>query len=67
MSFAANPEEIILQASLPSYLYTEQPCPKTGSLQAVIPKLSLGYKNIVDISSGLSQNWSFPPKSDGQR
>ena len=44
-----------------SYIYIsiEQQCPKTGGLQAATLKLSLGPKQFVDISSGLSQNWSF--------
>ena len=46
---------------------TELQCLKTGSLQAAIMKLSLGSNKFVDISSGLSQNWSFFCKFDQQK
>ena len=50
-----------------SSISIEQKCPKTCSLQAAIPKLSLASKKFVDMSSGLSPNWSFSRKFDGQR
>ena len=37
----------------------EQQCPKTGSLQAIIPKWSLGSNSFVDISPGLSKTGIF--------
>ena len=40
-------------------IFREQQCPKSGSLQAAIPRWFLGCKNFVDISPGLSQNRSF--------
>ena len=39
-------------------IFTQQQCPKSGSLQAAIPRCFLGSKNFVDISPGLSQNRS---------
>ena len=37
----------------------EHKSPKTGSLQAAIPKLSPGPKKAFDVSSDFSKNWSF--------